>query len=119
MLEMSHYEVYDVIVSLRGEAQTTAGLFLTVVSGYLAIAYVVGSSLTRAQVTTITGIFLVFTFVQVMGHLSTMLELGALSEQIQLGIESPIKMEFWAFAFSAVHLSIIAASLKFMWDVRH
>ena len=29
-------------ISLRGETQTTSGLFLTVVSGYLAIAYIVG-----------------------------------------------------------------------------
>ena len=118
MDQMTQYELYDLHISLRGEALSTSSMFLTVVSGYLAIAYFMGRSLTSAQVTIITGIFLMFTLVQIGGHLSTMMELGAMTPQIDALSEGTSMANIWAVLFLIINLSIVAASLKFMWDVR-
>ena len=118
MDQLTQYELYDVHIGLRGEALSTSGMLLTVVSGYLAIAYFVGRSLTRVQVTIVTGIFLVFTLAQIGGHFSTMMELGSISSQIITLKESSFSADMWAAVFLIINISIAAASLKFMWDVR-
>ena len=89
------------------------------VSGYLAIAYIVGASLSRMQVAIITGIFLVFTLAQLGGHYATMLEMTVLNRRVEHLAAPAVGTDIWPEIFLCIHLSIVVASLKFMWDVRH
>ena len=115
----TQYELYDLFISLQGEAQTTSGLFLTVVSGYLVVAYLVGKSLTRLQVMIVTGIFMVFTTAQIGGHFTTMLYLTELAQNIDAMSGGSLPARVWPLLFLFINASIAVASLKFMWDVRH
>ena len=116
---MSEYELRDLFVSLQGEAQTTSALFLTVISGYLLVAYLLGSDLTKSQSRIFTGIFIVFTTAQIAGHFGTMLIMGDIASQSETLGGSHQAMIFWAGVYLAIHIAITFACLRFMWDVRH
>ena len=116
---MTEYELRDLFISMQGEAQTTSALFLTVISGYLVVAYLLGRDLTKSQFRIFTGIFIVFAGAQIAGHFITMLTMGNIAaKSVTLG-GSARPMMFWSVVYLVIHLAIAAACLKFMWDIRH
>ena len=116
---MTEYELRDLFISMQGEAQTTSALFLTVISGYLVVAYLLGSGLTKSQLRIFTGIFIVFSGAQIAGHFITMLSMGDIAaKSVTLG-GSAQPMMFWASVYLVIHLAIAGACLRFMWEIRH
>jgi hypothetical protein len=98
-------------------------LYLTVISGYLVVAFVVGARLTRPQAQFVSALFVVFACYALWGvgqywwsgdMARAVLEAGPMGEHIELNAlgMNPAKI--------AVPMGFvgIAGALKFMWDVR-
>jgi len=58
---MTEYEMTDIIMSRYAQMTEQASLYFALVSGYLITAYVVGSRLTRLQVTVINTLYCLWT----------------------------------------------------------
>ena len=98
--------------------------FVTVVSAYLVVAYVVGRELLRSQVIVINLLFVATSLLTVFGNAVTARNaiqanyLGALHvEELTPLPESLIYLVPLALTF--IDLCLILASLKFMWDIRN
>ena len=98
--------------------------FVTVVSAYLVVAYVVGRELLRSQVIVINLLFVATTLLTVFGNAITARNaiqahyLGSLHvEEMTPLPESLIYLIPLALIF--IDLCLVVASLKFMWDIRH
>jgi hypothetical protein len=102
-----------------------ASLLITIMSGYLVVAYLVGTKLSRAQVTTVNALYVVSSISMIAGlwqnnydnmlarhHAYTYIPdmSGAVSASLILMIPTSI-----AFVYSG----LIIASLFFMWSIRH
>ncbi|KAA3639962.1 MAG: hypothetical protein DWP92_03890 [Armatimonadetes bacterium] len=98
-------------------------LYLTVISGYLVVAYLVGGDLSRAQSGFISGLFVVFATYSLWGvvqywwtgdQIRLILEAGPLANRVDLN---------WvainpALIAGPMGLIGIGGALRFMWDVR-
>lgn len=98
-------------------------LYLTVISGYLVVAFVVGAQLTRAQARFVSALFVVFATYALWGvgqywwtgdMARVVLESGEMGQHVRLnylGLNP-------AVISVPMGLAGIAGALKFMWDVR-
>ncbi len=57
---MSHYELADILGSYIAYAMAGMSLYLTVVSGYILVAYLAGASLSKSQSFIVNSIFIPF-----------------------------------------------------------
>lgn len=96
-------------------------LFITVISGYLIVAYLVGKELKSEQVflvNSLYGAFIGFCLFAVYQMSSAAVENGNLA--IELSTQRTVAPQKWLpFAFLAIMVPMILASFKFMWDIRH
>ena len=110
---MTEYEVAELTFSLIGYGMTAMALYFTVVSGYLIGAYMVGADLSKSQVWIVTSLFFVFAIILVFGTFSF------LSEAISVGEGPTNPLTYWvAPVLGLAETAGIAASLKFMFDIR-
>jgi hypothetical protein len=100
---------------LLGQAQAVIGLYLTVTSGYLLVAYLVGKDLTRVQVSIITTLFVVFQGIATIAVMSYFASAEYIGHTYGAARAPTWGEEAMGLVFSAG----ILACLKFMWDVRH
>lgn len=118
---MTEYELADLMVSTTGNATPVLAMFITFVSGYLAVAWLVGHQLTRAQVMLINVLFLCVSVLAIFGWVARFR--AALAYQNELLSLNPSRTgslsEELIAVISIVMLGLILACLKFMWDVRH
>jgi hypothetical protein len=76
---MSEYELIDAFTSLVSIMQGSLTLYLSVITGYLVLAFVVGEKLTRFQVVIISILFIIFAggfLVGSQNHMSELIKLG-------------------------------------------
>ena len=96
-------------------------LFISVMSGYLVVAYLVGKELKTEQVLLVNslyGAFISFCLFAVHQMSSAAVEHGLLA--IELSTQRTVAPQKWIpFAFVAIMAPMILASFKFMWDIRH
>jgi hypothetical protein len=118
---MTEYEILDVIVSRFSSMTEQASLYFALVSGYLIMAYLVGSRLSRLQVSVINGLYFVWIFGIIGGYTTTV---GAVVdlESALLDLErtsTRVSNTVYAYSFAVVQVAGLLASLVFMWSVRH
>lgn len=104
-------------------AVSAIALYVTICSGFLATAYLVGSKITRSQVVIISGLFVFVASIMTYGvygwfwraflYNQLLFELGPYYLPTSGG--TPIV----GWVLSALMVVGIFACLKFMWDVRH
>jgi hypothetical protein len=117
---MTDAELWGLIVEYNNTVLSTFALFLTLVSGFLIVAYLVGNKLTEWQAAIVTSGFVLTTSLFTMstyGYGSRAIYLiGETSEQYRSSV-----MFTWPALWTFIFLFIlgILACLKFMWDVRH
>ena len=118
---MTEYELLDLVTSSEAHMGTQFSLYLTVISAYMIVAYLVGSKLNASQVT-IASILMVFgaggqtwglyaTLGKIQGYFSRKSELAPLSDY---ELDFAVNTYIWIGIMSAG----ILASLFFMWQVR-
>ena len=104
-----------------GNVISVGALIVTIISGYLVVAYVAGKDMTRTQVIIINTLYVLFMTASLMsGRAFTIRATELMQIAVELSDERlsspwPDVIYFWRF----VYLSAMAASLKFMWDIRH
>jgi hypothetical protein len=110
----------ELVAEFNVAGMTAMTLYLTAVSGYLFVAYMIGNKLTRLQCAIITGLFLwfsVFVVIGTAGYFSRAVQLRGLYNEFT---PSGMTMDTWVvWSSSGLELVGLLAALKFMWDVRH
>jgi hypothetical protein len=99
-------------------------LYLTVSSGYLIVAYLVGAKLTKAQAVFVSTLFFVCAFYALWG----VCQYWHSGDQARIALEaseavSEIELNYLGISPVVIALPMgllgIIGCLKFMWDVRH
>lgn len=120
---MTESELVEAIASFYDLVLSAIGLYVTVCSGYLVVAYLIGSKLTKLQMAIVSALFCFvsgFTTYGVFGWLNR--AFGYLEALRSVGDSSlggssgnPIVGDI----LTMIMVAGILACLKFMWDVRH
>ena len=114
----------DIIMSRYAQMTEQASLYFALVSGYLITAYVVGSRLTRLQVTVINTLYCLWTVGILGGYINTVNDTIELEQVIRSVWATTTAGNISdstsaAYSFAIVQTIGIIASLVFMWSVRH
>ena len=117
---MTAYEYMDLAYSGFSSAATMVSLLVAVLSGYLIVAYAIGSNLTRLQVTVLNIVYSIWTIYILM---SGFISLTRTRHHIILAVEldqqlsSPVALIVHGYV--SIGLMLWLTSLWFMWSVRH
>jgi hypothetical protein len=118
---MSEAELLETAQAVWGNYISCIGILISIISGYLVVAYIVGRTLTRSQVLLVNVTFFVFTsfailsmfeFSQTGTELMT-LALAQSAQRSEIGITIVPQLTVIVFPL------LVLGSYKFMWDVRH
>ena len=119
---MSEAELVEALTSYYEIALTAIGMYVSVTSGYLVVAYLAGTNLDKTQVFIISVLFTVVAGIMVYAVHGFMWRAYGYIQSLKSVAQSGV--DYYAGPFSHVLLPVIlacgiVASLKFMWDVRH
>jgi hypothetical protein len=106
-----------------GNVATLLALFITIISGYLVVAYIAGDKLTKPQVTLINIIYIAMGGFVGWGCREMSLRASAFEDAAYKMASGPVgdlisRGEVATAIISSFGLAYLA-SLKFMWDIRH
>ena len=118
---MTEYELADLLASVSGDSLVFLPLMISLVSGYLIVAWLVGHKLERSQVALVNTLFLsinlLFGFAWA-GRIRV-----AMSYQTELLLLNPDRLPLigeWLIPSASAFVAVtVMACLKFMWDIRH
>lgn len=117
---MTESELWELIVTYNGNAMTGVTIYFSALTGYLIVAYMIGSRLTAMQSAIITVGFVVFQLLMIFATIGLVTRavflIGKTSEEYRSGI---MVNDSFAILLLLFLFGGIAAALKFMWDVRH
>ena len=118
---MTEYEVTDLLTNMINGGTPVLAVFITIVSGYLIVAWLVGQKLTGAQVTLINMVFIVFAPMMIFAWVARFRAALRLQEKLRsINSETYGVLSGELIAAVAVTLLILVVGcVKFMWDVRH
>ena len=118
---MTEHEAVELSQIFFANLISVYAVFLTIITGYLVIAYIVGSSLKLGQVSIINGIFLSGTvwttwagFAYLMSGSYYAVVGGSMNPE-RVVYAGPLT----GYISLIINTCIIIACFKFMWDVRH
>lgn len=118
---MSEAELFQSAQGVWSNAISLLVVQITLLSGYLVAAYVIGKELTSSQVTIVNGLYILLSSFVLMGvytFSNRATELANLS--IAMSETRELAPQNWIPLGMVIIFSVcLAASLKFMWDVRH
>ncbi len=106
-----------------GNVISLLALLITIISGYLVVAYIAGAKMTRPQVTLINVLYVTMSAFLIWACREMALR-AAIFEDTAYGMATGPVSELYARGdvavaiISAFSLALLA-SFKFMWDVRH
>ncbi len=119
---MTPYEALDLAQSTFSNSLAAYAILLTLVSGYLLTAYMVGAELTHVQVRILTLLFLIVAGILVWSMSAYAYWGEVFSSQARPAsvARSVMGPQTWLPAFLAiVNIGTVIASMFFMWTVRH
>lgn len=117
---MTEYELADALGTYASAMQAWVATYISLLSAFLVVAYVVGKNLTTSQIIIICGGFLFFTFMCVASFFGVANRtIGFAAELKQLRPDRIyVASDEALWVMSSLMLLAIFACLKFMWDVR-
>lgn len=117
---MSEAESLQVFSSLMQGGYTALSLYLTTLSGYLVVAYLVGRKLTNFQLRTVSFLFLSFSIVLLLGGLEffrsgmqLLLSMGDNGSDIVLRF-----LAYGVYVLAAIQIIGVILAMKFMHNER-
>ena len=118
---MTEYELLDGVSSFTETGISALMGYLTITSGYLVAAYLVGRNLTTAQNATVSVLFLFMSAMFSFSALGSLTRGAALADELEaLKPDKTFYLDAWVPLFTVtILLCGIVACLKFMWDIRH
>jgi hypothetical protein len=118
---MSEAELLEVSNIMWGNAISLLGLAITLISGYLIVAYIAGANMTHSQAIIINILYIgvaLLLFLTMMSFSYSAGELATVAFEMSTQLTNPPRTML-AYAIGAFVTFCVAASLKFMWDIRH
>jgi hypothetical protein len=117
---MTEYETADLAASYFSVGLAFIGLYATSTSGYLIVAYNVGSKLTTSQLLLVSGLFLFLALLSTWGMFANMRWASLLVASVPEILPRQYRGDIRPHHYGAVIAFIVMLScFKFMWDVRH
>lgn len=117
---MSEAELVQYYWSAVENGVSALTLYISVFTGYLLMAYLVGSRLTSVQCAIATGAFLVFSGYNIWGNISFWNSAYVVGKELENVRPELILLDLNPAWVAAALLSFgVLGALKFMWDVRH
>ena len=118
---MSEAEIWELILLSQANAATYIAMLLTLISGYLVVAYLVGTKLSGQQILLVNGLFLLSAFWMAFPTFAAYERASFLLSLTSEVYRSPRSagIHLGPGASVVIFSGAILASLKFMWDVRH
>ena len=122
-MTLTEYELADLALTAQGNATPITALFVTIMSGYLIVAWLAGKKLTRAQIIFVNALFIFFQFNLILGWSVTWARAYKLGTTLQsidpvfysVGLNSTATL----ILFAVTMLASIPGCINFMWNVRH
>ena len=121
---MNEFEVVELLNGITSNIIANQALFITVLTGYLVIAYTVGAQLTTYQVVFINIAFIIFSISGIQSIAGMMgLMTNYVGEYVQLRDElevaDTVGTHIVRWAVVSVRCLLCLGALVFMWQVRH
>ncbi len=118
---MTEYELADLAINAQGTLTPVVSLLVTVLTGYLIVAWLAGDRLTRSQVILVSVLFVTIETIVLYSWFTRWAIVTIY--YAELHAQNPSKYsgvpQWAATLFVGLFVLAILASLKFMWDVRH
>ena len=120
MSQLTAYEHIDLAASMYANSATMYAILLTIVSGYLVVAYIVGAKLTRGQVVIVNALYLItcLTTISALASFNHVAQQYAMAGAEVRGLDRSLASYFPSYLIFAIDFLVVVGSLKFMWDVR-
>jgi hypothetical protein len=118
--KMTAYEYMDLAYSAFSAAATIVSLLIAVLSGYLVVAYVIGSNLTRVQVTVLNAAYSIWSiYLMLNGTINLSRARSYLISAAELDQQLSPPVPYIVHGYVSIGLLLWLTSLWFMWSVRH
>jgi len=121
MSRLTPYELIDLGASMYANSATMYAIFLTILSGYLLVAFAIGAKLTSSQVAIVNTLYIVTSLTTLAALASfnqVAMDFSLIAAEIR-GVEKSLASYFPSYFIVGIDILLMLASLKFMWDVRH
>ena len=118
---MAEAEILEVSTMMWGNSISLMGLLITLISGYLIVAYITGKGLTYSQALIVNILYVGFAAFLVLSMFAFFQTAGEL-EELAFEMSTTRKVTprpLLAYLVGGFGSICVAASLKFMWDIRH
>ena len=117
-------------VEMYGMASSTGianlAVLITLMSGYLVVAYLVGKRLTRTQILVTNALYLMSALIAISGSFQATLDFHIARKEMALQIPqlnlfnyAEQSIYLWPSIIAIINGCLVVASLIFMWQVRH
>ena len=120
---MTEYETLELMYSLLDSMATVFAMYLTILSGYLVVAYLIAAELETRQVIIVNALLIAITGVQIYSVYNYALEVESLL-QIKASVstltpfQESMASQYSIFMTALLMLFGVVASLYFFWNVR-
>lgn len=121
---MTEYELLDVMEAINGNSITATGVYFSVLTAYLLVAYIAGNQLTKYQAIFINIVFVFYNFIA-LSNLAGMINtrMGLYERLIEMSGEAKVVSDEALVAmisvFILMRLLLVVGAMGFMWQVRH
>jgi hypothetical protein len=118
---MVEAELLEISNMAWGNSIALVGLVITLISGYLIAAYIIGANMTHSQSVIINILYVGFASFLILSFFAFSLgatELDTIAYEMSTQRSNEPRAEL-AYAVGIFMSFCILASLKFMWDIRH
>ncbi|MEP5567587.1 MAG: hypothetical protein ABJN62_07125 [Halioglobus sp.] len=118
---MDEYELMDLLQGTYDKMGEDATMYFTLVSAFLAVAFLAGKRLSKAQLAIASTLYVLWALGTINSMYTGMQTALLLEERlIQMGsnLAGVAPTDFWVLSFMAVQAGGVIASLYFLWSVR-
>lgn len=120
---MTEYEILELTYSLLDSMATVFAVYLTIITGFLIVAYLIGRQLDTSQVWVINSLFVAITLVQIYSVFNYAVEIESLL-QLKAKVsnltpfQQALAQQYSMYITALLMLFGVCASLYFFWNIR-
>ena len=118
---MTEYELADLMGAASSDSLVFIPIIVSIISGYLVVAWLVGAKLSLSQVSLVNSLFVAFVGLMMSSWLVRIkLSLSYQNELLAMNPDRAMLVKPWLVpSVSGATALMLLACLKFMWDIRH
>lgn len=118
---MTEADLQELTTMMTAAAMSSVSIYLSILSAFLVVAFMVGSQLTRSQAFVVSKLFLLGALFFTYATTGTFIRQSSIVDRLaEIAPDETYFVSEWvALTIGFIQLLGILACLKFMWDVRH